>query len=327
MQFPFLPEVLSAQTADVYFLRTQHLLEQLHLDPHVGMEVFTQRGGIFCGGTQIAQLLSDTGFDGELWMLAEGDRLNPGEAAVEIFGRYGTFGRYETAIIGTLASCTGWATAAREAVDAAGGISVISFGARHVHPNVSGTMDYAAVIGGCATCSTPLGAALAGKQPSGTMPHAYILIVGDTVTAAEAFDAGMPDDVARVVLVDTFQDETVESLRVARSLGTHLAGVRLDTPSERGGVTPGLVKELRARLDLAGFDHVQIVVSGGMTPERISSFREAAAPVDSYGVGSYISGARAIDFTADIRDIQGKPVAKRGRIPGMQRNPRLRRAL
>jgi nicotinate phosphoribosyltransferase len=154
-----------------------------------------------------------------------------------------------------------------------------------------------------------------------------MLVVGDTVRAAELFDVSMPPDVPRIVLVDTFQDEAVESLRVAEALGDRLRGVRLDTPSERGGVTPALVTEVRARLDLAGYSHVQVVVSGGVTPDRIRSFREAAAPVDSYGVGSYISGARPVDYTADIREIDGRPVAKRGRLPGLQRGDRLHRVL
>ena len=63
----------------------------------------------------------------------------------------------------------------------------------------------------------------------------------------------MGDDVLRIVLVDTFKDEAEESLRVAEALGKRLRGVRLDTPGERGGVTVDLVKEVRARLDLAGF--------------------------------------------------------------------------
>lgn len=159
------------------------------------------------------------------------------------------------------------------------------------------------------------------------MPHALMLIVGDTVVAAQAFDQAMPSDVPRVVLVDTYQDEAVESLRVADALRTHLEGVRLDTPSQRGGVTPPLVHEVRARLDMAGFDRVQIIVSGGLTPERIKGFLEAGAPVDSFGVGSFISAGRPVDYTADIREIEGRPVAKRGRIPGMQRSARLRRML
>jgi len=106
-----------------------------------------------------------------------------------------------------------------------------------------------------------------------------------------------------------------------------LAGVRLDTPSERGRVTPELVKEVRARLDLAGFKEVKIFVSGGLDPERIHHFIETEAPVDGFGVGSYISGASPIDFTADIHEIEGKPVAKRGRIPGITLNPRLSRVM
>ena len=184
-------------------------------------------------------------------------------------------------------------------------------------------MEYAAIVGGCVGCATPAGARLAGIEPSGTIPHALILSLGDTVRAVEAFDRHIDPDVRRIALVDTFKDEAEESLRVARALGDKLWGVRLDTPSERGRVTPDLVKEVRARLDLEGFTHVKIFVSGGITPERIREFKEAGAPVDGFGIGSAISGAPPIDFTADIKEIEGRPVAKRGRIPGITPNPRL----
>jgi nicotinate phosphoribosyltransferase len=62
-----------------------------------------------------------------------------------------------------------------------------------------------------------------------------------------------------------------------------------------------------------------------LTPERIGYFKEAGAPVDSYAVGSYISGASPIDFTGDIKEIDGRPIAKRGRIPGRTASPRLER--
>ena len=51
----------------------------------------------------------------------------------------------------------------------------------------------------------------------------------------------------------------------------------------------------------------------------------AAAGADSFGVGSYISGASAIDMTMDIKEVDGKPVAKRGRIPGITPNPLLKK--
>jgi len=71
--------------------------------------------------------------------------------------------------------------------------------------------------------------------------------------------------------------------------------------------------------------NVKIFVSGGITPERIRQFVAGGAPVDGYGVGSYISGARPIDFTGDLKVVAGKPLAKRGRIPGITHNPRLKK--
>jgi len=189
---------------------------------------------------------------------------------------------------------------------------------------VTDVLDYAAIVGGCVGASTPAGARLAGLAPTGTMPHSLVLIFGDTVKAAEAFDRDLDPDVPRLVLIDTFKDEAEEALRVANALGDRLYGVRLDTPAERGRVTADLVHEVRARLDQAGFTHVKIVVSGGLSPDRIRYFQESGAPVDSFAVGSYISGAAPIDFTGDIKEIDGRPIAKRGRIPGLTPSPRLR---
>jgi len=66
-------------------------------------------------------------------------------------------------------------------------------------------MDYSAIVGGCESCSSVDGARLAGTIPSGTMPHALILIMGDTAIATLAFDKHMPADVPRISVVDTFQ--------------------------------------------------------------------------------------------------------------------------
>ncbi len=322
-------EILSGDSADVYFARADSILEREGMDPIVTVEVFTRQAAVLCGIDEAKNLLghvlaeadpAETVVEG----LDDGDAIEPKEVVLRITGRYRVFGLYETAYLGMLAQSTGWATAARECVDAAAPEPVISFGARHVHPDITDVLDYAAIVGGCVGASTPAGARLAGLRPTGTMPHSLVLIFGDTVEAALAFDRDLDAEVPRIVLVDTFRDEAEEALRVARALGDRLYGIRLDTPSERGRVTPDLVREVRARLDQAGFDHVRIVASGGLTPDRIRTFKEAGAAVDSYAVGSYISGARPIDFTADIKEIDGRPIAKRGRIPGRTDSPRLR---
>ncbi|RME82430.1 MAG: nicotinate phosphoribosyltransferase [Caldilineae bacterium] len=317
---------LSGENADVYFLRTRAILEAEDLNPLVTMEVFCRQRAVLAGMHEVRALLERVlPADAEVWGLEEGTEIEPLEVVLRIRAPYRSFAIYETAYLGILAHETGWATAARACVEAASPVPVISFGARHVHPDVSARMEYAAIVGGCAGCATPAGARLAGIKPSGTLPHALILCMGDTLEAVKAFDRHIDPAVNRIALVDTFKDEVEESLRVAEALGDRLWGVRLDTPSERGRVTADLVREVRAKLDLAGFRHVKIVVSGGIDPERIRYFREAGAPVDAYGVGSAISGAPPVDFTADIKEIEGRAVAKRGRLPGITPNPRLKR--
>jgi len=323
-------EILSGESADVYFARAERIMEREGLDPVVTMEIFARREAVLCGMDEVKNLLAHVLLESPpeeaiVEALSDGDAIGPKEIVLRMTARYRAFGLYETAMLGMLAQSTGWATAARECVDAAAPLPVISFGARHVHPDVTDVLDYAAIVGGCVGASTPAGARLAGLAPTGTMPHSLVLIFGDTVAAAQAFDRDLEPDVPRIVLVDTFKDEAEEALRVAHALGDRLYGIRLDTPAERGRVTPDLVREVRARLDQAGFGHVKIVVSGGLNPERMGVFREAGAPVDSYAVGSYISGATPIDFTGDIKEIDGKPIAKRGRIPGRTDSPRLAR--
>lgn len=290
------------------------VLEHLGLaDTPVTAEVFANRAGILAGVDEALALLKPLGVSVDA--APEGMPVAAHQVVMRISGPYRHFGLFETALLGILASSSGWATAARAAVEAADGMPVASFGARHVHPAVASVMDRAALTGGAHGASSILGARQAGQTPSGTMPHALMLIVGDTLRAAEAFHQIMPDGVPRTVLVDTFKDEAEEALRVAQALGSNLTGIRLDTPRERGGVTAGLVRELRARLDLAGFQHVGIFVSGGLDPDRIRLLKEAGAT--GFGVGSFIAAAPPLDFTMDLKEVAGQPVAKRGRIPGL----------
>ena len=328
-EFDIRPPILVGDTADVYLQRALTILRGEGVNPSVIMEFSPRSKGVLCGIKEVrsllAKVLPKTG--SEVWALDEGDSIAAKEVALRIKAPYSTFGLYETAVCGMLSSCSGWAAAARECVEAAKGTPVISTGARHVHPNVAANIDYSAVVGGCVSCSTTLGSRLAGITPSGNMPHVLPLLMGDTEAAIRAFDRHMPQEIPRVALVDTFQDEASEALKVASALRDKLRGIRLDTPMERGGVTSELVAEVRERLDQASFRHVEIFVSGGFTAEKIREFIDAGAPVSGFAVGSYISDAPPNDFTADIHEIDGRPIAKRGRIPGITANPRLDRVM
>ena len=321
--------VLVGDTADVYLQRTLTILRNESINPDVAMEFAPQRAGVFCGVSEVktllARVLPETGR--EVWALEEGAAVEAGEVALRVKAPYSSIGLYETAISGALSSGTAWATAARECVDAADGTPVVSLGARHVHPNVVADMDYAAIVGGCVSCSTIQGARLAGVTPAGNMPHSLPILVGGSVAAMQAFDTHMPQEVPRIALVDTFRDEAEESLNVARAMGDKLRGVCLATPPERGGVTIELVREVRSRLDQADFRHVEIMVTGGFNPDRVREFVAAEVRVNIFGVGAYIATAPSNTFSTEIQEIDGRPFARRGRIPGVTANPRLDRVI
>lgn len=314
-------EILNGWTSDVYFVKTLDILRHLgHADDEAVAEIFPCSPGIMCGAEETRGLLEHLPVRVEA--LPDGEPFAAREVIMRVSGPYAAYGLFETAILGILAQSSAWATAARECKAAAGHKKVLCFGARHVHPAVAPVMERAAIVGGADAASCVLGAKLAGTEPVGTIPHACFLLVGDTVEVARAYLATMPPGAPVIILVDTFKDEAEETLRVAEALGEKLDGIRLDTPAERGGVTPDLVREVRARLDLGGYNHVKIAVSGGLNPERIRELSQAGA--DIFGVGSYISDARPIDMTMDLKEVRGRPVAKRGRIPGITPNPRLR---
>jgi len=324
-EFDIRPSVLVGDTADVSLQRTLTVLRNEGLNPTVTVEFFPSHPGIFCGIKEVklllAKILPEVGV--EVWAIDEGEKMEKEDVAIRIKAPYSSFGLYDTAICGTLSSSSNWATAASLCVEAANGIPVICTGAKYVHPIISSILDYASIVGGCLASSTILGSRLSGLTPSGDMPHSLPLLFGDTLKAMQAFDKHIPVDVPRIALVDTFKDEAEESIAVATLLRERLRGVRLDTPISRGGVTSSLVHEVRSRLDQSGFKHVEIFVSGGLNPSRIIDFVQTNSAVNTFSVGSYIANFSNINFSSEIHEIDGRPISKRGTLPGIKINPKL----
>ena len=170
-----------------------------------------------------------------------------------------------------------------------------------------------AFIGGCDGVAVTKSAELIDADPMGTIPHALVLMIGDTVEALKAFDEVIDPKVRRVALIDTLQDEKFEAIRVAEALGKDLYAVRLDTPSSRRGDFYRIVEEVRWELDYRGLrareDH------------RLGRDRRVPDPrlnplVDGYGVGTAIANAPVLNFGLDIMEIEGRPFAKRGKWSG-----------
>ena len=119
-----------------------------------------------------------------------------------------------------------------------------------------------------------------------------------------------------MALIDTFLDEKFETLNVAQAMGEKLYAVRFDTPGSRRGNFFRILEETRWELDLRGFENVKFFVSGGINEADIPVLNPV---VDGYGIGTSISNAPVIDFAMDIVEMNGKPLAKRGKWSGSKR--------
>ena len=317
-QIPSPEEIRRGDTTDVYFVRTMEVLRKLGKDRvRVTAEAFVKRFpdgydyAILAGVDEMLSLLS--GREVDVRAMAEGSLFLLEEPVFSIEGPYGAFCEMETAMLGTICEASGIATKASRIKHLAGDRTVLSFGARRMHPALSTIIDRNAYVGGADGVSVVRSASFLGEAPMGTMPHALILVLGDTVEAIRGFDAAVAADVPRVALIDTLQDEKFEALRVAEALRERLAGVRLDTPASRRGSFRRIIREVRWELDLRGFSHVKIMASGGIGEADIAELRDT---VDGFGVGTCISNAPTIDFALDIVAVEGRPFAKRGKMSG-----------
>jgi nicotinate phosphoribosyltransferase len=319
-------QIKKGLVTDVYFERTRQVLRAKGIDREVRAEFMAKRlpvgwsWAVLAGVAECVALLKELPVDFRI--MKEGTLFRPYEPVMEIRGKYLDFGRFETAILGLLCQASGVATMAARCRKAAGKKTLLSFGARRMHPAVSPMVERNAYIGGCDGVALVLGAELVGQKPFGTIPHALVLLMGDTVEATRAFHEVVEPEVTRVSLIDTFNDEKFEALRVAEALGKDLFAVRLDTPSSRRGDFLRIVEEVRWELDLRGHKHVKIILSGGLDEYEIPRYHSFA---DVYAVGTAISNAPVVDLSMDIVEIDGEPVAKRGKMSGAKRVFRCRR--
>jgi len=351
--FQFDPRIRDGWLSDRYFVRAAATLRHTGLDPTVTMQVFPRRGGMVAGLYECIRMLQTQiapGYDYrdlEVWTLRDGDRIDPWDVALRISGPYIAIAHLETIIDGVLARRSRIATNVSKAVEAAGDVQVIYFAPRHDDWRIQTPDGYAARVGGGRSVSSDAGGAWWGGEGVGTMPHALIAVFGgDVVAATLAFTHYVrvhEPEIPVISLVDFGNDCVNDSVAVARAMRAEfgegvLHGVRLDTSrllvdksligdehlwgrEDLRGVNPHLVRKVRAALDAEGFHGVGIVVSGGFTPRRIRQFAELDLPIAGYGVGSSVLGrgnetdgvVPEFDFTADVVEVDGLPVAKVGR--------------
>jgi len=318
-------EIRKGLTSDIYFSRAEEILKKKNINKHVIAEFTAQflpyPWAVFVGLPEVIELFKDKPVN--VWTMKEGTIFrarDEGGVPVPIMiikGVYKDFAVYETPALGLICESSGIATKTAHIKKVAFDKTVLSFGVRRMHPAIAPMIDRSAYIGGCDGVSSVLGAKLIGKNPSGTIPHALVINLGGVSNAIIAFDKYISTDVKRIALVDTFGDEKLETIQAVEAIGRKLYGVRLDTPHSRRGVFADIIREIKWELAIRGFKDVKIFVSGGLDENTIPELSEAGA--DGFGVGTSIANAPTINFAMDIVEMDGKPVAKKGKFSGRKK--------
>lgn len=184
----------------------------------------------------------------------------------------------ETLILSILNYDSAVASAASRMVSAANGRFLAEMGSRRVNENSAVAAARAAYIAGFDASSNLEAGRSFGVPTMGTSAHAFTLLHD---SEEQAFKAQLETFGEKTtLLVDTYDIET--AVRKAISLAPNLGAVRIDS-----GDLGVEVKRVRQLLDELGATETKITVTNDLDEFAIAAL--AAAPVDSYGVGTSVA--------------------------------------
>ena len=238
--------------------------------------------------------LSNFKFSGDIWAIKEGSVIFPGEPIITVRAPIIEAQLLETLILMVINHQSLIATKTRRIVNQAKGRPVMEFGARRAHgPDAAIYGARAAIIGGAVGTSCTLSAKDFGVPASGTMAHSWIQSFDSEYEAFKAYAETYPDGCT--FLVDTYN--TLESGvpnaikvfdDVLKPLGKRPVAVRLDS-----GDLAYLSKEVRKKLDEAGYPDCKICATNSLDERLISSLFDQDAKVDLFGVGENLITAKS----------------------------------
>lgn len=228
--------------------------------------------------------LADYRFSGNIYAYAEGELYFPGSPLLVVEGTFAEAVLLETLVLSILNYDSAVAAAASRMVLAADGRPCLEMGSRRAQEMSAVAAARASAVAGF-TATSNLEAGRTYRIPTiGTAAHAFTLLHDDERAAfvSQVATAG----VGTTLLVDTFDVER-GVLHAIDAAGTTLGAVRLDS-----GDLPTIAREVRNQLNSLGATDTKIVVSSDLDEYAIAAL--AAAPVDSYGVGtSVVTGSGA----------------------------------
>ena len=233
---------------------------------------------------QTLDFLAGYRFTGDIAGYPEGECFFPGSPLMVVEACFAEGVLLETLILSVLNHDAAVAAAASRMICAAGSRPCLEMGSRRTHEQAAVAAARAAYVAGFAATSNLEAGRTYGVPTAGTSAHAFTLLHDDERTAFEAQVASLGKETT--LLVDTY-DVTAAVQTAVEVAGPELGAVRLDS-----GDLLTQAAEVRAQLDALGARDTRIVVTSDLDEYAIAAL--AAAPVDSYGVGtSLVTGSGA----------------------------------
>lgn len=234
--------------------------------------------------TQTLDYLANYRFNGDIYGYAEGEMFFPGSPVLVVESSFADGVILETLALSILNYDSAVASAASRMTGAAGTRPCLEMGSRRAHEQAAVAAARAAAVAGFAGTSNLEAGRRYDLATIGTAAHAFTLLHDDE---RQAFTAQVQAYGPKTtLLVDTYDITNGVDLAIEVA-GPQLEAVRLDS-----GDLGVVAREVRQQLDSLGAHDTKIVVSSDLDEYAIASL--AAAPVDSYGVGtSVVTGSGA----------------------------------
>ena len=247
-------------------------LEHFRFDAEVC--AFLHASGIVDDATR--DWLAGYRFSGDVWGYAEGECFFPGSPLLIVEASFAEAVVLETLILSVMNHDSAIASAASRMTSAALGRPCVEMGSRRTHEEAAVAAARAAYAAGFVASSNLEARRRYGVPTTGTSAHAFVLLHD---SEREAFTVQVETlGAGTTLLVDTY--DVAEAVRVAVDVaGPALGAVRLDS-----GDLLWMAHRVRQQLDELGAKTTKIVVTSDLDEFQIAAL--AAAPVDSYGVGT-----------------------------------------
>ncbi|WP_022949177.1 nicotinate phosphoribosyltransferase [Methylohalobius crimeensis] len=244
---------------------------------------------------QFIDWLATLRFTGDVDAMPEGTIFFPDEPVLRVTAPLPQAQLVEPRLINLLQFQSLIASKAARCVLAAPGKNLVDFGLRRAHGFEAGLLAArAAYLAGFAATSNVLAGMEFGTPISGTMAHSYIMAHDDEIEAFRGFARSQPNNVT--LLIDTY--DTLAGVDKVVDLAPQLAKENIPVKAVRidSGDLEALAFQTRRKLDAAGLQSVQIVVSGDLDEYALKQLSEHHAPIDGYGVGTKLTTSTDAPF-------------------------------